>query len=246
MSPKKVRYQRDLIARQRQIYYEEQIRKAESLILKGVTSPLEIGIALGRERKDVEKICRTIYERWKADPNQDIQDKKFLRSKQLENVLQKAHAAFDRSCRDTEEFSTEERICSNCNGRKQFKDDKTADGFVDCKTCNGVGRVIIEKVKVTKKVGDPAFLALAKEVIKELAKIDGIVTDTKVTVKNTLVTQALAVGGEVEQSVRELYLEAPTETLLKAKLLLEELDLAEKKKIQTVKSQPGVIVVDPG
>jgi len=229
---------------QRKVHYEEQIRKAERLICNGITSPREIGIALGIELRFVHAISKNIYERWRADPNQEIEDKRNLRSKQLEVVLQKAHQAFECSRKDVEEFSTEESVCRACNGRKQFKDETSASGFSDCKSCNGVGRIITEKVTVKKKVGDPAFLALAKEVVKELAKIDGIVQDKKVTVNNTMITQSMQLGGEVEQSVRELYVEAPIETLMKAKLLLEELDLAEKKKLTGVKSQPGVVVVE--
>lgn len=230
--------------KQQQVYYEEKIRKVERLICNGITSTREIGIAVGLIPKEVSKICAIVYERWKADPNQEVQDRRLLRTKQLEVVLQKAHSAFERSCKDVEEFTTKQSVCRACNGRKQFKDDTTASGYSDCKSCNGVGMIITEEVTIRKKVGDPAFLHLAKEVVKELAKIDGIVTEKKVTVNNTLVHQSMNLGGEVEQSVRELYTEAPIETLMKAKLLLEELDLAEQKKVTSVKSQPGVVVMD--
>ena len=245
-SPRKQHKERaaELAHRQSKITYEDRLRKAEVMVCRGITSGQEISIALGCGPQDAYKLLKTIYERWRADPNQDVQDRRLLRTKQLEVVLQKANAAFERSCKDVEEFSTVESVCTACNGRKEFKDEKSASGFSDCKSCNGVGRVITEKVTIRKKVGDPAFLALAKEVIKELAKIDGIVTDKKVTISNTLVQQSMKLGGEIEQSVRELYIEAPVETLIKAKLLLEELDLAEKKKNQPVSSQPGVIVVE--
>jgi hypothetical protein len=249
MSPRKKGPKRDVIQSrvgqaQNKTYYEEQIRKAERLICSGITSHREIAIALGKPCHEVDKICKTIYQRWRDDPNQDVQDRRQLRCKQLEVVLQKAHSAFERSCKDVEEFSTKQSVCRACNGRKQFKDDTTASGYSDCKSCNGVGMIITEEVTIRKKVGDPAFLHLAKEVVKELAKIDGIITEKKVTVNNTLVHQSMTLGGEVEQSVRELYSEAPIETLMKAKLLLEELDLAEQKKLAPVKSQPGVVVVD--
>lgn len=230
--------------KQQQVYYEEKIRKVEKLICNGITSAREIGIALGLIPKDVAKICAIVYQRWRDDPNQEVQDRRQLRTKQLEVVLQKAHSAFERSCKDVEEFTTKQSVCRACNGRRQFKDDTTASGYSDCKSCNGVGMIVTEEVTIRKKVGDPAFLHLAKEVVKELAKIDGIVTEKKVTVNNTLVHQSMNLGGEVEQSVRELYTEAPIETLMKAKLLLEELDLAEQKKLTTVKSQPSVVVVN--
>ena len=227
--------------RTNQVIYENRLKRIEMMILRGVTNTNEISSAFGIGRTETERLIKVILERWKSEDRSDLNEKRIQRTKQLELILNKAIISFEKSQQDEQEISKEIKTCGDCSDGIRRKKDGEEE---QCKTCKGVGKIVVERIKIKGQSGDPAFLNIAKEVVKELAKMEGLVQpDPKIS--SSLLIQSRTIGGEVEQEVRQLYIEAPAETLLRAKLLLEEIDLQNEKKAKEMNPEASVTVVDP-
>jgi len=94
------------------------------------------------------------------------------RIKQLEDVQAKANLAWERSKQNSEELRIQyvKVKCRDCKGTGMQEDGQTR-----CETCEGSGRVTDEVVsrRVTGQAGEPRFLSLVNECVKEISRLNG-------------------------------------------------------------------------
>lgn len=93
----------------------------------------------------------------------------------LNDVIQKCQAGFERSKKEKVKIRTEyqREKCKYCKGNGIVKED---DFEEECDNCEGNGFVTVEIVteERTGQAGDPRFLNLIKDCVKEQCKLAGI------------------------------------------------------------------------
>jgi len=116
----------------------------------------------------LQRIKAILSEDFKEDT---IADKE-RRIKQLEDVQAKANLAWERSKQNSEELRIQyvKVKCRDCKGTGMQK-----DGATWCESCEGSGRVTDEVVsrRVTGQAGEPRFLSLVNECVKEISRLNG-------------------------------------------------------------------------
>jgi hypothetical protein len=98
-----------------------------------------------------------------------------MAEQRLLQVYAKASDAFERSKKNNETITTSytPRTCSACKGTGMLNGDPETGEW--CNNCDGNGKVIIETVnrRVQGQAGDPNFLRIQCDCIKEINRIRG-------------------------------------------------------------------------
>lgn len=209
------------------------LSKVEKMLLNGVTSHSEIGAAFGVSRHTVIRWLKEIHDKWQKQRPEEIEESRNLRRVQLEHIFFKAMSSFEKSQHPVTEEVVEKMRCRNCNGEGTVEE--TPGSWEKCKDCDGKKFVVIKIMKKKKtSVGDPTFLRIAKEIIHELAKVDGVIApDNAKFISTKLMQSADDVTGALRDEIHQLYIEAPEDTIIKAMLAFEELDRASKPKVKS-------------
>ena len=165
--------------------------QVESAMLDGITSVPALMIRFGMTAPRIKKMMVKVRRLWETQTDLDIERRRSLRLRQLENVLRKANNAFEAS-KILKPIITTENVyceacvegyhkCRVCNG--EGRDEYLPRKFKICQRCNGEKRVqcrlcdggIYEKEVITRieGPGDPSFLKLAAATIVDIAKHEG-------------------------------------------------------------------------
>lgn len=222
-------HQRNLTLAQK-ARHRARLDKVEKMVMMGVTSHNEIATTFGVSNMTVIRWLREINERMRTERNQDVEDARNLRVSQLSNIYRKAMAGFEKSREENAEETVERVRCRTCQGEGTVEE--RPNQWEDCPTCHGKG-LVVEKVvkKVKTSPGDSTFLRVAKDIVMEMAKIEGVVSpETTKLVSTRLLQSSNGAPDDLKQEIRQLYIEAPEDTVIKAMLALEELDLSRQKK----------------
>lgn len=229
---------------------EAKILRVQRLMMEGVTSCSQIATIMGISPVTAVKWRKEVLQRIQESDLKDAAIELSLRVSQLESIMHAALVAFQRSKHDHEEFRISKSKCPECNGKKKIKDDNGHEE--DCVNCDGTGKVIIETTTVKGQAGDPAMLRIAKDCITEMAKLKGLYPNTRssgiditLSKMQTMATRAGAteVSGHIEQTIQEMYIHAPHETILKAHAMLEDLkEEAAKGTIQIIRDRKSSMI----
>jgi len=117
----------------------------------------------------LKRIKNILQEEFKED---SVADKE-RRIKQLEDVQAKANLAWERSKQNSEELRIQyvKVKCPDCKGTGMQEDKETW-----CESCEGKGNVSEELLtrRVVGQAGEPRFLSLVNECIKEISRLNGL------------------------------------------------------------------------
>jgi len=125
------------------------------------------------------------------------------------------------------------KICKRCNGegveeiRPGIMDDceecgGTGHEVAKCRLCAGEGKIKVETTKVKGQAGDPAFLRVAKDCFAEMARLSDLYPRNATVKKLTMSSKE--VGGQIEKTIEGLYLDAPMETIIRARAVVDEIE----------------------
>lgn len=189
--------------------------KVEQLMEQGLTNQAQLAARLGVSVKSICLYQEEIYRSWRECPPSRTVEKRSLRVRQLEHVVQVANDCFLRSTEPAVQQTTkrEEIPCTTCRGWGRVK-------LEPCTVCEGKGTVVEEVTteKVAAGHGDPQFLAIAKDCIREIARLEGLYPSRRITKRvESRVLHAHLVQGRVE------YAQASPDDLIAAKVALERL-----------------------
>ena len=191
---------------------EHNLSRLEKHLLRGMSNQHELAAAFGVTQQCVCEWIKIIYLRWKDAGPHTPEEARTLRVKQLDSLAVMAINEFERS-------SIPKKVCSACLGEGETED-KPGE-VLKCKNCGGSG------VLARGKVGDAIFLGVAKTCIEAAAKLEGIYPET-LRISKTILEEGRMVGGEFQRRVEEIYFEAPVDTIIKAKAVLDQLRLELK------------------
>lgn len=209
---------------------ERRLDRIEQMMLRGIKNQAAMARAFGISECMLSKDVALIRKRW---GNRDPDERELQRREhivQIEDILRLSLNAFDRSRKDIEEFSISIRPCDNCNGAGRVTNRATGVEEM-CRLCGGKGKSVTEVTKVKETPGDPSFLKLAKECVVEVARMQGVYPDGKIGVLSRI-TETEGIGGNIREKTEELYLTAPTDTLIEAMAAIDRLKRSNKKSLQ--------------
>lgn len=157
---------------------QQRLNRISDLINRGCTNMSQIAGALGVSVATISLDVKCILRGMERQQRISRDRKRALRVDQLMAVAYESRNGFDRSCKDTQEHISAQKLCMQCGGMKVHivtDDDSGLDTPVDCMVCSGTGFVTEKTVKrKRKKAGDPAFLRIAQVCIREAAKLEGL------------------------------------------------------------------------
>lgn len=115
-------------------------------------------------------------------------------------------------CSGTGKGNTQSSRCFSCDGTG-------VEIKTSCLSCSGEGKISIQTTRVKGQSGDSSFLSVAKDCIKELARLEGISTrgGLTVAVKN-IIRDGSGLNLEVQP---DAYLEAPVDAIIRAKAAID-------------------------
>lgn len=198
--------------------------KIEESILRGYTNQNDLAAKFGVTQQQISNDLREIHDTWKREGIDKTKERRRLRVKQLEYVIQLAHNAFQVSRGDVERGETEKHeVCKDCEGMGVKEGDW-------CDACDGNG--FIKSVSLTIKkqgqAGDPNWLAIIKNCNAEINRLEGNYTPpVKRIQKNTTVSGAVLHAGLTAKD-GNLYLLASGDDIIQAKVALERLKQSAK------------------
>ena len=190
---------------------QERDNRIEEMLLAGVTNHWHIAAAFGMERKAVTRAVAKIYKNWSTQ-NPELEELRFLRQKQFENVYRLALKGYETSTYRMVGMKIEKKDCEYCYGLGLIEDNPKQ--YSECAMCGGVGTTEEEVPNMIQVQGDPSFLRLAKDTLAELTKLEGLGPATTST--RSIISTSRMIGGVIEQQVEEIYTEAPPDTLVRA------------------------------
>lgn len=222
-----------------QIQDMQLMQKIEKLMIRGVNTKYEIAAMYNVNVQQVDRLMKQVYELWKLQRQQDpeLAEQKDLRCRQYEMLYRESLDSFERSKIRQVGTETKPKECETCDGLGKLED--LPNQFRKCQMCDGSGVVEEEEPVYVQVPGDPAFLRLAKDVLNEMTKFEGT-APVAASARSMLIT-AQQVGGQVQTRVEELYTEAPVETLLRAKSVLDDLNRANEQRQAAEKSKVSII-----
>lgn len=189
----------------------ERRRKVERYMRRGYTSQREIAAALGVSATQIHYDMQAIWSTWVEEQPQTRKERLQHRIKQLEHLIQESWNAWERSKKPEEGDNTLSKDCPVCHGVEPDVEDLDDDAPQPepCVRCGGTG--LIQEVRTFKKgqSGDPAYLAIIKEAIKECGRLEGLYVK-RVAAKVTGHTTSLQVvaDGRFKDTSDTLLLEA--------------------------------------
>lgn len=191
-------------------------QRVEEVMLSGPISPSLIAVQFGISEKDAECDINAIRKRWR-DNQEDLSDLRIRRCMQLEKIYTMSLNSFRLSQKGPLEDQTSKDICKRCEG--EGKEEDMPGKFIVCQECDGEG--MIESTSQVHKAlpGDPKYLKISADIVKELMKVDGMYPVGQNNATNIQINAA-SVGGEIAVEVQELFAGGNQEALLKAQQLL--------------------------
>lgn len=207
------------------IEYEKYLSRLEHRLLRGVTSAVELSAAFNKPLNAMHKDIAKVRERWLKNSPKEAEHAKVTRIRQLEHVAILALDSYQRSRQDVEEITSVKKRCMACGGTGKI-DRKPAPE--DCGDCGGTGMTTVETRRVKGQAGDAGFLKVARECFVEAGKIEGVNNTASLTMKNLAKIAGELPDGPMKIDAMELTLEAPIDVLIRAKVLLEELEEGRK------------------
>ena len=218
-TPNKKKY-----AMQRRIEYERNLRRLEKLLLNGCTNQYELAATFDVAVPTIRRWTAKIEKDWLETDHPDAKLERTFRTRQLDNLIQTAVAAFERSRQDEESVTYHYEKCMVCNGKTEVRDPDDPGGKMPCEHCQATGHIEVATRKIKGQPGDPAFLNVIKSCIVEAARIKGLYPAGQANKSmKELIQNADDVGGEVSDTIEALYVKAPKEDLIKAMAMLDEL-----------------------
>lgn len=183
-------------------------QRVERMLLRGITNQRDIAAAMGVTEKTIFYDVKAIQEQWYTP--EKAAERRTRRIKQLEAIMQEAYNAYDRSKKNAEEESIITRPCRTCGGMEVEGDDQ-GNAPPPCPTCGGEGVVREVITRAKGRTGDPAYLDLIKNCVKEIARLEGLYI-TKHAIKGMPAAQQVIINAGAEA-----YKDAPTDLLLNAR-----------------------------
>ena len=214
----------------------ERDQRIEEMILAGVTNHYQLAAAFGMERKAVTRVVAKIYKEW-ANSCPELEELRYLRQKQFENVYRLALKGYESSTRRCIRMKKESAECEYCYGLGLIEGDPKE--YQECAMCGGTGVVEEDVPEYANVQGDAAFLRIAKDTLAELTKLEGLGPATTST--RSIISTSRLIGGVIEQQVEEIYMEAPPDTLVRALCVMSELRENHDKKKEALKGRVRVI-----
>lgn len=157
----------------------------EKLLLAGFTNQIELAARFGVSQPTISLDIKAISQAWAEYGPNNQKERRSLRVKQLEKVMQVATDSFVRSQESEVEDSTTVReiVCPVCGGIGEGK-----KGNGKCRKCKGEGVLSEETTKHSVKgtAGDSSFLRTIVECIKEINKLEGNHKPKDIKVKTTV------------------------------------------------------------
>lgn len=186
-------------------------RKVEQYIRRGFVDQREMAAALGVTQNTISLDVEYILGCWQATEPDVQRDRCSTRIKQLEAIVQEAWNAWELSKTKSKEVGKLIQPCSTCRGAPQ------AEGQPPCRTCGGTGSVVTVTRKTKMQTGDPSYLAVIRDCIKECGRLEGLYHPVSKTVNKTTNVMAVSLPSSGGQSP---YAGTPTELLLQARQAL--------------------------
>lgn len=225
---------------------QQNIDKTEAMMLRGVTNTQQIANAFNLPYNAAHWMMKEVQRRWQEYSGETPKELVTKRIKQLEKLLTDAHSAYAESKKQLE--VSEKRIkCSRCKGTGRVVEidpsaDVTEDELdeveVDCWMCEG-GFKIERTLKEKRSPGDVTYLRLAKEVIAELGKLEGLYPKVSVR-QDKIIMESESIGDEkIRAQIETLYMEGEEDQLLNALAALDDIECASK--LKAMEDQRDVI-----
>jgi hypothetical protein len=214
--------------------------RVEQMLMHGLNNMTEMAAAFDVDYTTIRNDIIAIKEDWKQHASTNIDGSVLeLRVKQMEHVLHLSLIAFEKSREDETEISITTKACdySQCmHGIIKIKE-KDEEGHptirnAQCPRCHGTGEVEVEVRRTKGKPGDAAFLSIAKDCVKECARLQGVDPAVVTGMKKTI-EREIGVNGEIREKIEELFYEGPEENVVRAMAALEKLELKETRLIET-------------
>ena len=198
----------------------------ESILDTGIRNQGVIASKLGIAQPTVCKMLKEYYSYLADEKTTPVKSDRMIQLHQIAHIQVLSLNAWKDSLQDFHEVEVTIHHCTVCSGTGTNPD--THD---DCLDCQGTGKIESTKTKIRKSTGDSSYLKITLDCIKQIAKLQGTEIDKsgRINIQKMIAT-AREVGGEIEQRVEAVYVEAPIDMLLKAKQILA--DLEEKKVIE--------------
>lgn len=204
----------------RKIQTLEMVRKIEKFLRRGYSSQWEIAVALGIPQRRVSYYIRYIYDKWRKEAPEEYARKITVRIRQLENIMQEAYLAYDKSKRGEETQSWITRPCSACAGAEDVQGNGMAPDAA-CSECNGTGKVTTMHAAIKDSAGDPAYLKVAQDCIKQCAHLETLLLNG-----GSMRPQKIEITGAVgliNVQVPQQYAGVAADKLLEARAMLQQL-----------------------
>lgn len=192
-------------------------RRIEEMLLSGIRCNDQIASAFGVHTNTVQKWVKQIKDRWREEGEATSEENRQLRIKQIEHIHTMALNGYRRSMVDSQETTYKDEDCQICNATGKVKSPTDKSRMIVCQRCSGEGVREIEIVKVKGNApGDPRFLKLAVDCVLECSKLEGNQVTRGVVAGRRLVETATSIGGEVKDTVHEVYFDGPSDVIIEA------------------------------
>lgn len=231
----------------RQIAYQKRLGALQKKLLSGCTNESELAVAFNVHPATIRNWVEKLKGRWSERLINDVEGKRTFRVEQMQHIGFLALSAFEKSQKKAVEYTTQERICTDCNGEGEVEEKPNT--FEKCLKCKGEGTLTTETTKIKGQAGDSSFLRVAKECFLEAAKLEGVAApDDKMRLSTILSDSKQLSDGNLQQQVAEMYLEAPSDLIIEALRAHDELREKVKQKTKSVEriadDRPDENVID--
>ena len=213
----------------RKIDKSKLMREMEECMDAGMRNQTTIAKRLGCSTPTVNRLMKEHFEHLTNIKEESSQASRLIQLGQIAHIQVLSLNAWKDSLQDFHEVEVTIHHCGVCSGTGTNQDDHS-----DCLDCKGTGKIESTKTKIRKSTGDSSYLKITLDCIKQIAKLQGTEIDKsgRINIQKMIAT-AKQVGGEIEQRMEAVYVEAPIDMILKAKQIMADL---EEKKIVEVKS----------
>lgn len=177
----------------------------EKYLRRGFTDQREIAAALGCSQNTICYDIQAILETWQSSEPEAMRDRATTRIKQLEAIIQEAWNAWEVSKASQKEVGIVTAPCGTCRGVEPDA------GQPPCLTCGGRGAIATVSRKTKRQTGDPSYLAVIRDCVKECGRLEGLYAPNVVnkTLNKTVNVMSLPTAtGSYAQTPTELILQA--------------------------------------
>ncbi len=189
----------------------------EKCLRRGITDQVALARRFGVTQKTISYDIEAIVDSWQADLPATWEARTQRRIKQLEEIITEAWNDYERSKQSQREVSKIIRPCFKCHGVEPD------EGQPKCKSCGGEGKIVDITRKTKEQVGDPAYMALIKECVKECSRLEGLYQQYKeqrgarVTIRGNVLLPGAVTNNNETTNIVNAFANTPTDLLLAAK-----------------------------